>query len=91
MESTPIENCYWVVPGKLLAGEYPRNRNDESSSEKLSRLIGAGITAFIDLTEEGELEPYAQWLGTASHQRFPIHDASVPDSLSLTAGSTGCH
>ena len=87
MESTPIENCYWVVQGELLAGEYPRDRDDKASSEKLSRLISAGITAFIDLTEEGELEPYAQWLGTASHQRFPIHDASVPDSLSLTAGA----
>ncbi len=47
----PIENCYWVAPGKLLAGEYPRNLDDESSPDKIARLIDAGISAFIDLTE----------------------------------------
>ena len=35
MNDKPIENCYWVVPGLLLAGEYPRNYDEESSQAKV--------------------------------------------------------
>ncbi len=82
----PIENCYWVVPGKLLAGEYPRTLDDESSRAKLKALTDAGIVSFIDLTKEGEsgLRPYSQWLEAAERQRFPIKDLSVPNSPELT-------
>ena len=79
----PIENCYWVVEGKLLAGEYPRNWDDKSSQEKIGALTGAGIASFIDLTGEGDgMRPYKQWLDPASqtHRRFPIRDMSVPVS-----------
>ena len=84
MTSRPIENCYWVAPGKLLAGEYPRNLDEESSRDKLARLTEAGVSVFIDLTQEGDLSPYSQWLDTATHQRFPIIDGSVPESPELT-------
>ena len=57
MITRPIENCYWVILGKLLAGEYPRNVDEESSRPKLAALTGAGISAFIDLTKEGDLPP----------------------------------
>ena len=50
----PIENCYWVVPGKFLAGEYPRNKDEASSKAKIDALISSGVTNFIDLTEEDE-------------------------------------
>ena len=43
-------SCYWVVPGKLLAGEYPRNFDEESSVGKIDVLIKLGVRAFIDLT-----------------------------------------
>ncbi len=84
MTSKPIENCYWVVPGKLLAGEYPRNYDEDSSPGKVAALTGAGVAAFIDLTAEGDRLPYVQWLGEATHQRFPIVDGSVPASHELT-------
>ena len=81
----PIDHCYWVVPGKLLAGEYPRTPYEESSREKLARLTDAGVTAFIDLTEADEfLEPYDHLLDGPSHQRFAIRDMSVPESKDLT-------
>ena len=81
----PIEMCYWVVPGKLLAGEYPRNLDEASSREKLARLTDADVSAFIDLTEADEhLEPYAYLLNGPSHQRFAIRDMSVPSSRELT-------
>ena len=84
MVNRPIENCYWVVPGRLLAGEYPRTLVEETSKDRLKRLEGAGIGAFIDLTEAHELIPYAGLLEKASHQRFPIRDVSVPVLRELT-------
>lgn len=87
----PIENCYWVVPGKLLAGEYPGNLDDESSRERIEALKEAGIAVFIDLTEEVErfttLRPYAQWLAPARHRRFPIPDADIPPTPEQTAAT----
>lgn len=84
----PIENCYWVSPGLFLAGEYPRTLDDESTAAKLQLLVNAGVSAFIDLTEDWELLPYSQFLGEyesrrVSHQRFPIRDVSVPHSSEL--------
>ena len=81
----PIEQCYWIVPGRFLAGEYPRNVDERSSPEKIDALLRAGVTTFIDLTEESELHPYSGLMGTgASHRRFPIRDRSVPKSLEAT-------
>jgi len=80
----PIEQSYWVVPGKLLAGEYPRDLDEESSIQKLNSLIQAGITAFIDLTEEHELAPYSGMIDGASYQRFPVRDISIPNSPETT-------
>ena len=85
MMSQPIEQCYWVVPDKFLAGEYPRNKDKNSSISKINSLIGAGVSAFIDLTEKYEgLLPYSELIGTASHQRFPIPDLSIPESSAAT-------
>ena len=83
----PIENCYWVVPGKLLAGEYPGAEDEAVAKEKVAKLTDAGVSAFIDLTEEGELEPYAAWTAQAAHLRFAIRDVSVPSSRERTAAT----
>jgi len=87
-QSNPIPDPYWVKPGQLLAGEYPRNLDDASSRIKLRRLLKAGVTFFLDLTEAGEssLEPYADLLQAeaaalgrvAEHRRLSIPDVSVP-------------
>ncbi len=81
----PIENCYWVVPGMFLAGEYPRDMDEESSRMKINALIHSGITVFIDLTDKNDnLLPYSYLLETATHLRFPIRDVSIPDSTDVT-------
>ena len=85
MPERPIENCYWVVPDKLLAGEYPRNIDNKSSRNKLACLTQGGVSAFIDLTREGEMLPYVQWVAKGTHQRFPIVDGWTPDSPEITA------
>lgn len=90
MQPLPIQNCYWVIPGKFLAGEYPRYIDEAASIDKIQRLVQAGVSAFIDLTEEDEgLLPYHHLLQrfeteAISHQRFAIRDVSVPNSTCFT-------
>ncbi|MXY60098.1 MAG: hypothetical protein F4Y96_06510 [Chloroflexi bacterium] len=85
----PIQNCYWVEPGKLLAGEYPREPDHAPSLTKLRALRDAGVSAFIDLTEKveaqawGWVKPYDDMIDGASHERFPIADMGIPDSPAL--------
>jgi ADP-ribosyl-[dinitrogen reductase] hydrolase len=82
----PNLNTYWVIPGKFLAGEYPGDKDLVKAREKINRFIEVGIRHFIDLTESGELIPYESILSeesraariTATYQRFPIRDLSVP-------------
>lgn len=87
MTQQPIKNCYWVAQGKLLAGEYPRDKDEKSSIIKINALLKAGVSAFIDLTEKDEgLLPYSELLkDKVSHQRFPVRDVSIPISTKVTA------
>jgi protein-tyrosine phosphatase len=82
------------VPGRLLAGEYPGSRSDAEARQKLRRLLTAGVTYFLDLTEEGEhgLRPYAPLLldefatlgRSASHHRMPVRDMATPTAADMT-------
>jgi len=89
--STPLENSYWVVPGKLLAGEFPRTSERTGSMLRLQAMVAAGIMLFIDLTTPGDfLEPYEGLLkevsrGWARRMPFGIPDVSVPSSRELMA------
>ena len=88
----PILDAYWVSPGRVLAGEYPGSVDLEDAWPKLRWLLETGVSAFVDLTESGELEPYlkvlaaeADRLGAApEHQRRPIRDASTPTVEAMT-------
>ena len=80
MVPKPFPNSYWVSPGELLAGEYPRTQQLTSSRERVEALLGSGVRVFLDLTERGELMPYADLIGPASHERFAIRDVSTPRS-----------
>jgi protein-tyrosine phosphatase len=49
-------------------------------------LIAQGVTLFVDLTVEGELEPYAELVpAPARHVRMPVRDFSVPSRDTLVA------
>jgi ADP-ribosylglycohydrolase len=78
----PLANSYWVIPGRLLAGEYPVGREkklSEAGRARVQELIAAGISCFVDLTEEGECPPYQPLLPpTVSHLRHAIRDQRVP-------------
>jgi protein-tyrosine phosphatase len=80
----PDPNTYWVVPDKFLAGEYPGAYNPDDARKKLRRFLDIGVRRFIDLTEDGELEPYVELLTEEagsierSYERIPIRDVDVP-------------
>ena len=91
--SVPFENSYAILPGKLLAGQYPRNKDDASSRGKIASLLDAGVTLCVDLTEENEhgLKPYTALLEETAqtrgaqcrHRRFPIPDYGVCNETRL--------
>lgn len=82
----PIPESYWVLPGRLLAGEYPGEIDEELTRRRIDALIEAGFYMFIDLTKSNETWPYSRILRNeakiyeveAIHRRFPIGDFGLP-------------
>jgi predicted protein tyrosine phosphatase len=91
----PIADSYWVIPGMLLAGEYPGAYEESEARHKLRVLLDAGMREFIDLTEAGEygLRPYfplvqelAAERGIAvAHRRMSIQDMGIPRQVFMAA------
>jgi hypothetical protein len=80
--STPIPGSYWVVPGRLLAGEYPWALVERHAAATV------GITSFVDLTEEHEGLPHYDAL-LAKDVRFmrraiPDFGCPSPEHMSET-------
>ncbi|MDP9378687.1 MAG: hypothetical protein M3Q29_00795 [Chloroflexota bacterium] len=80
MSERPIPDSYWLEPGTLLAGEYPGSRDEAKARAKVQALLDAGVTLFIDLTDDGDrLKPYEHLLGgRARRVNLPIRDLNVP-------------
>ena len=83
----PHDNCYWLLPGRVLAGEYPWVADFQQQSRRLGAMVGAGVRCVVDLTDPSEdLPPYVDALRVAAQgaaiqcQRFPIEDFSVPEA-----------
>ena len=75
----PLPNSYWVVPGQLLAGEYPGGSTREETEQRLQKLMAAGVRCFIDLTQPDELDPYDHLLpADVDYMRKPMRDHSIP-------------
>jgi hypothetical protein len=89
----PIPESYWIQPGRFLAGEYPSAAYIGRASERLGKLIDAGISSFLDLTLPGELPPYRSLLLEQARQRgievdynrITILDRSIPTRATMTA------
>jgi len=84
--SPPLNNSYWVVPGRVLAGEYPCGPGEDATLTRLQCLLDAGIDCFIDLTEPDELDAYEHLLpgpyasDAVIYLRKPIRDHGLPES-----------
>jgi len=82
----PIPESYWVMPGKLLAGEYPGRFDMEKSRKRIDAFIDAGFNTFIDLTSPNESDAYHRILREQSdvyghpvqYLNYPITDFGLP-------------
>jgi hypothetical protein len=84
-EHDDLIHAWWVIPGRLLAGEYPGAKDRQKAALKIQKLLDAGVDSFVDLTEAGEMTrggapmvPYDDLLGVR-YVRLPIRDNSVTD------------
>jgi protein-tyrosine phosphatase len=83
----PSEAMYWVMPGRLLAGDHPFSSDAATMRTTLEFLLQSGVSHVFNLTEPHESGPYAPALeALAADQRrsvslhsFPIADMGVPD------------
>jgi protein tyrosine/serine phosphatase len=76
-----MRGSYWVVPGQLLAGEYPGEVDPDLTSKKLRALLAGGIKTFIDLTDEGEINEDARVI---PDYRSILRRVSEEDSVQIT-------
>jgi ADP-ribosylglycohydrolase len=75
----PLANSYWVLPGRLLAGEHPAGLTAELTRARLTKLLDAGIDCFVDLTGPEETARYHDALPAGiEYFRMPLTDHSVP-------------
>ncbi len=89
----PFPDSYWVIPGKLLAGEYPYASNELDATRKLARLLNSGIRAIADLTMPGDEISYFEELVhlademeiKVAYRRFAIRDMSLPEVETMKA------
>jgi len=94
----PFPKSYWLEPGRILCGEYPRECEDSAEQKKMAAILGSGVRAFVDLTEEGELKSYRDLAretarslgidpGELEFHRHPITDVSVPRDPATMPGA----
>jgi protein-tyrosine phosphatase len=76
----PIPDSYWLIPGALLAGEYPGTYIEADTREKLAKFLDAGIRTFINLTEGRELSGYEHILEVLSAERA-IETTHIRESI----------
>ncbi len=77
----PLGNYYWVLPGRVLAGEHPAGGDPQLAPQRLESLLAAGIRCFIDLTTPEEFASYAAQLpADARYFRKSIPDHGTPGS-----------
>ena len=70
----------------MIAGRHPCAWGPENAPLEVRELLAAGVTLFLDLTQAGELEPYASLVEPpARYLNLPIRDFSVPTSDGLAA------
>jgi hypothetical protein len=85
--SRPLANSYWIIPERLLAGEYPIGENAVGARARLAELREHRVNTFIDLTEEGEMPAYKHMLPPYTrHHRFPIRDHQIPQDAAALQG-----
>lgn len=89
----PISESYWVIPGRLLAGEFPGRFDGTLTRQRLNAFLRLGLDTFLDLTQARELPTYEPLLMEQAricgvevvYTRFPIRDRGVPSHKTMKA------
>ena len=90
----PHGNCYWLIPGQLLAGEHPGSIVAAEGIARIDALLDTGVRQFVDLTDEREGPgPYVPILSEraaarsirVAHRRHAIPDFGVPSAALMRA------
>lgn len=99
-DEPPTTRCYWVVPGRLLAGAYAGHQDPREHEARIASFWNAGVRRFVSLMEPHERnnggDPFRDYSATvaalaertserAECLRFPIRDGSVPTSEGMRA------
>ena len=88
----PHQNCYWLVPGLLLAGEHPGTPEPLQLAPRLQTLLDCGLREWLNLTQGDEgLPEYDELLRsqavsrglTVLGKRHPIRDYGVPKAAEM--------
>lgn len=89
----PFPQSYWVVPGKLMAGEYPGSLLPEQAEQRLTAMVHCGIRHVINLMEDNEVNhdglPFIPYIGRMRElvaergeqvgwARYAIRDGGIP-------------
>lgn len=86
----PINECYWVEPGRLLAGEHPGHWDPSVVRRRMTALLDAGIRLFVDLSEPADaVHPYKAILEKVCRDRgiyaqylsVPLRENAVPEHM----------
>jgi protein-tyrosine phosphatase len=87
------ERSFWLEQDAVRCGAYPGDYDTNVARARLTELLDLGITCLVDLTENGELEPYWPILLdlakarqiAVQYVRHAIIDVSVPTVRELRA------
>ncbi|HEY1899590.1 MAG TPA: protein-tyrosine phosphatase family protein [Steroidobacteraceae bacterium] len=79
VDTPPLPNSYWLLPGRLLGGEYPGGDTAPDTQRRLRALLDAGVDCFVNLTRPGELPAYSAELpADIWYFHLPIQDHGLP-------------
>jgi protein-tyrosine phosphatase len=73
-----------IEEGRLIAGRHPCAWGAAEAPAAVQELLAHGVTLFVDLTQEGELDAYDHLVpANTRYVRLPIRDFSVPAEETL--------
>ena len=85
-QTAPVRSPTVVDPGRLIVGRHPCARATADAPHAVRGLVDDGVTLFVDLTGQGELDSYEAHVGPPTrYVSRPIRDFSVPSRQALVA------
>jgi protein-tyrosine phosphatase len=82
----PVRPPIVIEKGRLIAGRHPSAWGSKHAAGEVKGLLSKGVSLFLDLTEEGELEPYRHLVPSdIRYVNLPIRDFSIPNDEQLAA------